>query len=298
MNLYLIYQQFKYKLVCYVITINSLMKITIDYRENTLFELCKQHIEKNHIKNVELIMENLPIGDIIISSNEKELVIIERKSLNDLASSIKDGRYNEQSYRLNNCDIHNHNIIYLIEGDWNQYCRSNFNKSINQHTLMSSIISINYYKGFSVHRTQSISETALYIVYFADKLERENNKKQSFYSNMTIESQPNNSSEHNQETKEPTSYSQVVKKVKKDNITIDNIGEIILSQIPNVSSQGAIAIMKKFKTIKNLINELEKNDKCLDDIFIGIDKPRKLSKPCKSSIYKYLLQIDNDLVIN
>lgn len=270
------------------------MKITIDYRENDLFELCKQHIEKNNIKNIELIMENLPIGDIIISSNEKELVIIERKSLNDLASSIKDGRYNEQSYRLNNSEFHNHNIVYLIEGDWNQYSRSYFNKSINQHTLMSSIISINYYKGFSVHRTQTISESALYIVYFADKLERENNKKHGFYSNATMLPQSQTQSIESSET----SYSQVVKKVKKYNITIDNIGEIILSQIPNVSSQGAISIMKKFKTIKNLINELENNDKCLDDIFIGTDKPRKLSKPCKLSIYKYLLQIDNDLVIN
>lgn len=283
------------------------MKITIDYRENNLFELCKQHIEKNNIKNIDLAIENLPIGDIIISSNEEELVIIERKSLSDLASSIRDGRYNEQSYRLNNSSVHNHNIIYLIEGDWSHYNKGTFNKSINQHTLMSSIISINYYKGFSLYRTQTISESALYIVYLADKLQRENGKKNSFYSNNVLltetsnkeENNPQNTNTEKNEQKEQVSYSQVVKKVKKDNITIENIGEIILSQIPNVSSQSAIVIMNKFKTIKNLISELEKNDKCLDDIFIGTtEKPRKLSKPCKSSIYKYLLQKDNDLIIN
>lgn len=278
------------------------MKITIDYRENNLFELCKQHIEKNNIKNVDLAIENLPIGDIIISSDEKELVIIERKSLSDLASSIRDGRYNEQSYRLNNNNVHNHNIIYLVEGDWTHYNKGIFNKSINQHTLMSSIISINYYKGFSVYRTQTISESALYIVYFADKLQRENGKKNSFYQNnvisdATLISEENASKNANQEQKEQVSYSQVIKKVKKDNITVQNIGEIILSQIPNVSSQGAIAIMNKFKTIKNLIHHLEKDDKCLDDIFIGTDKPRKISKPCKSSIYKYLLQVDNEITI-
>ena len=279
------------------------MKITIDYRENNLFELCKQNIEKNNINNVDLVMGNLPLGDIIISLENRELIIIERKSLNDLAASIKDGRYQEQSFRLSNYNnVHNHNIIYLIEGDWNDYSRGKYNKSINQHTLMSSIISINYYKGFSLYRTQNINETALYIVYLADKLKRENNKKLGFYSNDTEQLGNSNSEiiidKNNAEASiHQTSYSQVVKKVKKDNITIDNIGEIILSQIPNVSSHGAIAIMKKFKTIKHLINELEKNDKCLDDIFIGTDKPRKLSKPCKSSIYKYLLQIDNDLVI-
>jgi len=279
------------------------MKVIIDYREGALFQLCKEHIDKYNIKNIDLVMENLPLGDIVISSDDKELVIIERKSLNDLASSIKDGRYNEQSFRLNNYNIHNHNIIYLIEGDWNDYNRGNFNKTINQHTLMSSIVSINYYKGFSLYRTQTISESALYIVYLADKLKRENGKKNGFYSNNIIQTQEeklntSNINEEKNEKKEEVSYSQVIKKVKKDNITIKNIGEIILSQIPNVSSQSAIAIMNKFKTIKNLINELEKNDKCLDDIFIGVDKPRKLSKPCKSSIYKYLLQIDNDLIIN
>jgi len=279
------------------------MKVVIDYREIALFRLCQQQIDKYNIKNVYLVIENLPLGDIIITSDDKELVIIERKSLNDLASSIKDGRYNEQSFRLNNYNIHNHNIIYLIEGDWNDYNRGNFNKTINQHTLMSSIVSINYYKGFSLYRTQTISESALYIVYLADKLKRENGKKNGFYSNNIIQTQEeqlntSNINEEKNEKKEEVSYSQVIKKVKKDNITIKNIGEIILSQIPNVSSQSAIAIMNKFKTIKNLINELEKNDKCLDDIFIGVDKPRKLSKPCKSSIYKYLLQIDNDLIIN
>ena len=41
--------------------------------------------------------------------------LIERKSLNDLESSIKDGRYNEQSLRLDKYDLANHNIYYLIE---------------------------------------------------------------------------------------------------------------------------------------------------------------------------------------
>jgi ERCC4-type nuclease len=197
---------------------------------------------------------------------------------------------------------------------------------------MSSIISIQYYKGFSVYRTQTILESAMYIVYFADKLQREIVKKQKtpFYinhinyninnninnnthginihndelnhidhindvKNDTVSDKPNNTTNHNHHTDH---YSQVIKKVKKDNITIDNIGEIILSQIPNVSSQSAISIMNKFKTIKQLIHHLEKDDKCLDDIFIGTDKPRKLNKNCKSSIYKYLLQRDIEIIIN
>ena len=277
------------------------MKIAIDYRETKLVELCKSHIEKMNFKNneIELVTENLALGDIIISNDDKEIIIIERKSLNDLASSIKDGRYKEQSFRLNNYNIHNHNIIYLIEGDWNDYNRGKFNKSINQHTLTSSIISINYYKGFSIYRTQTISETASYIVYFADKLMRENTKKIGYYSNVIDNASTILNDNMGSNVNKPTdSYSHAIKKVKKDNITIDNIGEIILSQIPNVSSQSAVSIMNKFKTIKHLINQLEKDDTCLDDIFTGTDKPRKLNKNCKLSIYKFLLQKENELIID
>lgn len=292
------------------------MIIKIDYREKQLFELCIEYLSKYNIKNTEILIENLPIGDIILCHNENESVIIERKSLSDLASSIKDGRYNEQSFRLNNNNVHNHNIIYLIEGDWNHYNKSHFNKSMNQQTLTSSIVSLQYYKGFSVYRTLNISETALYIIYFADKIQREinNNKKTPYYNNNTsntssssiiqnqtetIDDNDNTKliTEQQQQQQHEQHYSQVIKKVKKDNITIHNIGEILLSQIPNVSSQSAIAIMNKYKTIKNLIQHLEKDEKCLDDIVSGIDKPRKLNKNCKSSIYKYLLQIENEIII-
>lgn len=288
------------------------IKITIDYRDNSLFELCNEYMNTHNIKNIILESKNLPIGDIVLSDNNNELIMIERKSLQDLASSIKDGRYNEQSFRLNACNIHNHNIIYLIEGDWNHYSKSKYTKSINQHTLMSSIISINYYKGYSVYRTLNISETALYIVYLADKLQREYSKKKPYYMNQSIttDTEINDttnginlelnindviSTNHIDTSTNKEHYSEVVKKVKKDNITIHNIGEILLSQIPNVSTQSAIAIMNKFKTIKNLINHLEKDDTCLDDILT--DKHRKLNKPCKISIYKYLLQKDNEIII-
>ena len=51
-------------------------------------------------------------------------------------------------------------------------------------------------------------------------------------------------------------YVGVVKKIKKDNITPDNIGEIMLCQIPGISASSAIAIMQKFKTLTNLLKEL------------------------------------------
>ena len=58
-------------------------------------------------------------------------------------------------------------------------------------------------------------------------------------------------------------YCEVIKKEKKNNITEENIGEIMLSNVPSVSNKSAIAIMKKCIRIKALIAELEQNDKLI-----------------------------------
>ena len=93
-------------------------------------------------------------------------------------------------------------------------------------------------------------------------------------------------------------YCEVVKKVKKENITLDNIGEIMLSQIPGVSNAGAIAIMKKYCSIDNLIDCLRENPKCLDDIKTKNAKggERRISKTCVQNIIRYLLQQDENAI--
>jgi ERCC4-type nuclease len=47
--------------------------------------------------------------------------IVERKTADDLAASIMDGRYDEQKFRLKSCGINN--VIYLVEGSPGQYCK-------------------------------------------------------------------------------------------------------------------------------------------------------------------------------
>ena len=85
-------------------------------------------------------------------------------------------------------------------------------------------------------------------------------------------------------------YCTVVKKVKKDNITTENIGEIMLCQIPGVSSTSALAILAQFKTLPNLIKSIETDETCLTNI-ATIDangKSRKISKTAIATIIKFL----------
>ena len=93
------------------------MLIEIDCRERELHQQCLAYLQQNpRIENMILKTTNMPIGDIIIYDDSGvEKIIIERKSVNDLAASIRDSRYREQSFRLSECSLHNHNIFYLIE---------------------------------------------------------------------------------------------------------------------------------------------------------------------------------------
>ena len=163
------------------------MFIKIDYREKELQDKLSYYISFiPAFRNIKVISENLPIGDIIVTDNNEDILIIERKTVGDLMSSIKDGRYEEQTYRLNGNKVHNHNIIYLIEGDINKLNMNMFKDvKIEKLTFYSAIFSLNYYKGFSVIRTLSIDETALFICNSTVKLMKGlTTNRKGFYNNM------------------------------------------------------------------------------------------------------------------
>ena len=262
------------------------MLIRIDGREQDLIKLVNQSILTiPAFKDLKVVVENLPLGDIILTENDNDKVIIERKSVSDLLSSIKDGRYEEQSYRLNGLDGHpNHNIIYLIEGDVNK-----INNIKNERmTAYSAMFSLNYYKGFSVFRTFSIEETALFICNTAAKMIKTVGK--TAYYQLKLLQNPDGELE-SPKINMGKDYVGLVKSVKKDNITPDNIAEIMLCQIPGISAITAISIMEKFKSLSNLISCVEADPTCLSDVYNTNAKGqlRKINKTCTDNIVKFLI---------
>ena len=290
------------------------MLIKVDVREAELIKLFENQIATIPIfKDLKMQTESLPLGDIIIFDDEKnaDLLIIEIKSINDLLASIKDGRYEEQSYRLSGSNHPNHNIMYIIEGDVNSqhqfkgnYFKNKFNNNTNASTnsstsnsnslekltAYSAMFSLNYYKGFSVFRTFSISETATYICNTANKIRKSSLEDKKPYYSVSVPKVDENDvdSEKNEDTCKD--YVGVIKKIKKDNITPENIGEIMLCQIPAISSLTAIAIMKKANTISNLIQMIQIDETCLKDVSTINSKgqQRKISKTCVANIIKFL----------
>jgi ERCC4-type nuclease len=270
------------------------MLVKIDAREQDLIGKCNSAIlTVPKFKDIHIETASLPIGDIIVSYDSVDHIIIERKTVADLAASIKDGRYVEQSYRLNGIQHANHNIVYLIEGDIDKPKFMSFKDRLDKQAIYSAMFSIFYFKGFSLMRTNSVEETATVICNMAYKLsEGLKSGKIGYYSEK--QGLPNTNTNIIGDAKmaeeEEKNYCSVIKRVKKDNITANNIGEIMLCQIPGVSPASALTILTKYKTLPNLIKAIQEDEKCLNNLSNtdSNGKSRKISKTTIATIIEFL----------
>ena len=227
------------------------MEIIIDNREKDLIKL----LETNEIK---CIKKNLEIGDIQFIENDNIIYIIERKTINDLGASIKDGRYKEQKMRL--LSNNNNNIYYILEGNINN-CTT-----LNRKALLGSIINMLFRDNIRIIFSENINDTYNIILQIQNKYNIGKFKK--------IENSLDN-------------YTSSIKINKKENMNKNLCNIIQLATIPGVSKNISKIILDKYETISNLIEEFKNNDKLLlADINLG---KRKLGKILSEKIYDYLI---------
>ena len=132
------------------------MDIIIDNRENEIIKL----LEK---ENFNFIKSNLELGDIQFKDNDDIIYIIERKTVNDLGASIKDGRYKEQKIRL--LSNNNNNIYYIIEGNIN-YC-----ETLSTKAILGSIINMIFRDNIKIIYSKDIKQTLDIIIQIKNKFE-------------------------------------------------------------------------------------------------------------------------------
>jgi len=238
--------------------------ILIDFREKDIIKYCN---EMNH--QIEIKTENLLLGDIQIDK-----LLIERKTINDLAASIVDGRYKEQSFRLSKALDEGFKVFYFIEGNMDLYTGS-----ISKNTLISTIYSLTN-KGFQVLLTKNSKETACFILQFAEKMKKNEKMKDK------IQNDEKNDTETNVK-QEPTyeNTQGVIQTKKNKNITKDNISVFMLCQIPGISTTTAGILLQKYGHLSNLIIAMKENPKEIEE-FRNNDK--KLNKNIIKNLNEYL----------
>jgi ERCC4-type nuclease len=70
-----------------------MLSIIIDQRE-------PKHIQELKFSNAQTVVSLLDAGDLMIATEDNQILLIERKEPNDLLGSIKDGRLFEQCHRM------------------------------------------------------------------------------------------------------------------------------------------------------------------------------------------------------
>ena len=213
-------------------------KITIDSRETLL---C------NHFRRVPgATIESLDVGDVLIETESPlaaDSIVIERKTLPDLAASIRDGRHREQKARLMALYPHNR-IMFLIEGDLGtdlEHVVGHVPKS----TLLSSMLNTMFRDGISLIRTISIPETIWVIESVASKL-----AKGDF--SLSLE-RPSSLSV-------TAKYCTTLKSKKIDNNTPSVCFLRQLTLIPGISMPMADAICVDHPTMSSLVTILSNYD--------------------------------------
>jgi len=256
------------------------LKVKIDYREHLIKKFFENHEE---LKNI-IEIKNLEIGDIIIEINQKPLILIERKTIPDLASSISDGRLREQKHRISLSNFNNSQIIYLIEGNIEQKLYGGINKKSIQGSIINTLVRDNY----KVYKTYDIEETKYFLERLFMKILKDKDKLINLDSNISLKS--------NGESEQNGDYSKLANLSKKNQLTPDVFNKIILLQIPGISSNHINEIKKNYSSIKDLIlkyNSIEKLEDrhiLLENIIIELknNKKRKLGKVLSKRIYEYL----------
>jgi hypothetical protein len=126
-----------------------------------------------------------------------------------------------------------------------------------------------------------MAETALYVLCMADKMSREFKKGNSPIQQVYTEQQVSTVVDA-----QSTDYCNVVKVSKKANITKENIGQLILMQIPGISSTIAIELMRPFKSFIDFVDHIRENPEYLNTVTV---KQRKIGSNIVKGIQEFIL---------
>jgi crossover junction endonuclease MUS81 len=202
------------------------------------------------------------IGDDEEGSDEIVLDhIAERKRLDDLIFSIKDGRFHEQKFRLRRSGVKN--VTYIIE----DYSMSEENGQKHGEAVDSAIASTQVVNDYFVKRTAKLDDTIRYLLQMTKTLE-------AFYMTKDLHIIPSS-------VLHPKTYLQLMTRIreiepskghyitfsvfsslcsKSDMITLRDVYLKMLMCIRGVTGERAIEIQKRWPTPRDLIEAFAASD--------------------------------------
>lgn len=221
-------------------------------------------------------MRKLNVGDFLWiaqhkNDKSKELVlpfIIERKRLDDLSSSIKDGRFHEQKFRLKQCGIEN--VVYLIE---NYTKAGKLQTSLPFATLLQAATNTQIHSKFQVKFTEDNQHTVTYLTVMTTFIENIFRKKAPIKFKML----------------EFQNFNQSAVKQRKCTVRETFIKQLLA--LKGLSVEIALEIAKSYPTPTDLYDAYLRAGKTegetlLSKITIG-ELQRKIPVPVSKTVYNF-----------
>ena len=236
--------------------------LVIDHREQAVKEAIAAF---DHINNV-ISWENLEYGDFAIRDDDGTTqMLIERKTIKDLAASIKDGRYKHQKEGLKATNPPM-GVYYVIEGALSYAATEMSVDGISYSAILSCVLNTCIRDRIQVFVTKDLADT-MHLV-------------SSIYSRIAKD--PSKYILHDQKPSEP-----LVRNTHKTNDK-GSCYEAQLCQIPGVSVTTARSITSRFPTMNQLCCALSSHgSSVLADIKVGSGK-RCLANNLKERIVDFL----------
>ncbi|KAJ4864324.1 ERCC4 domain-containing protein [Trichoderma breve] len=242
-------------------TVHLLLDVR-EVRAKTDRDYMQEELVKQGVKP---IMRSLEIGDVqwIAKCHDSTLLsrhgaegdeivldwIVERKRLDDLIGSIKDGRFHEQKFRLNKAGVKK--VVYLIE-------EISMDAAVHQRyeeAVQSAIASTQVVNGYFVKRTQKIDDTIKYLARLTTMLKRTYESKQlNVIPTKAITAQNYSRLIQHLREKEPTVAYHVTYPAfaslasKSETMTLRDVFLKMLMTTKGLTGERALEIQRKWKT--------------------------------------------------
>jgi len=146
----------------------EMFRLTIDNRENKIIENC------NHL-HIPHTVQSLDVGDLRIDGPSGQVFLFERKTLCDLALSLRDGRFKDQKDRLLGVLQREPltSVAYIIEGTFHySQPKKIINGRITLQTIYSLLNTTQLKYRIPIITTRDTMDTTMYIKSFLSQLDK------------------------------------------------------------------------------------------------------------------------------
>lgn len=228
-------------------------RLVVDHREKGVIEVLRK-------AKVPFETQGLDIGDAALYRGDALWCLFERKTVADLAQSVKDGRYRDQKCRMLQARGEGavQHLVYVIEGDGFSFAKPATGSTcgLTNQALASCLVNSMFRDGVLVARTASVEETAHFIAAVWTRAPA--------LPLRPVEEASRALSQH-------ATLQAVLKTKKRENYTVRNICVTQLSMVPGISLCTAERILDRLgaESMADLLDALRKAPadlKCVEGV--------------------------------